>query len=233
MCEGSDEKERSDETMTVSFPAGNDKATVTEESETPKETDKEDFKAQESLEESKAAETEKEHSLEKPDNPTAVNPSAQPDKETVRDSQSKEESAPAPQEPEAQPEEPVNTTEAAPETTAPPKAETVSEPPNEPEKPKSAYDYAFDVNAIRQELTAIGTGMGLTVDDSLTPNDSSWANPVTASESFQGSGLERCLKDYVSSMPSLITAYGGEPIQYFSIYVENLGGGSYRFYFLY
>ena len=34
-------------------------------------------------------------------------------------------------------------------------------------------------------------------------------------------------------MPGLITAYGGNQIEYFTIYAEPLGGGSYRFYFLY
>ena len=95
------------------------------------------------------------------------------------------------------------------------------------------YDYEFDVEAIRQELLGIGTGMGLTIDSSLTPDSASWGNPVTASKDFQGTSLERSLKDYVRSMPDLITAYGGSPIQYFTIYAENLGGGSYRFYFLY
>lgn len=89
------------------------------------------------------------------------------------------------------------------------------------------------MEAIRQELLGIGTGMGLTIDSSLTPDTASWGNPVTASKDFQGTSLERSLKDYVRSMPGLITAYGGSPIQYFTIYAENLGGGSYRFYFLY
>lgn len=132
--------------------------------------------------------------------------------------------------------------EPLPEATKP--AETISESKPEevvtPEptmppapEPKSIYNYEFDVEAIRQELIAIGTEMGLTVDSSLTPGNASWANPVTASQSFQGSGLERSLKDYVRSMPSIITAYGGDPIQYFTVYAENLGGGSYCFYFLY
>lgn len=97
--------------------------------------------------------------------------------------------------------------------------ETVSQSPKEPEpeptappepaKPKSIYDYEFDVEAIRQELLGIGTGMGLTIDSSLTPDTASWGNPVTASKDFQGTSLERSLKDYVRSMPGLITAYGG------------------------
>lgn len=89
------------------------------------------------------------------------------------------------------------------------------------------------MEAIRQELLAIGTGMGLEIDSSLTPDSSSWGNPVTASKGFQGAALERSLKDYVRSMPDLITAYGGTPIRYFTVYAESLGGGSYRFYFLY
>ena len=101
------------------------------------------------------------------------------------------------------------------------------------EADKSIYDYEFDVVAIRQELIAIGTEMGLEVDNSLTPSDSSWGNPMIASKYFQGENLERALKDYVCSMPQLITAYGGEAIRYFNIYAEPIGDGGYRFYFLY
>lgn len=135
--------------------------------------------------------------------------------------------------------ETVQTAKPETETTPPPappaQTETAeSAPPQEttPE-PKSIYDYEFDVEAIRQELISVGTGMGLTHTGDMTPDTASWGNPVTASQSFQGSGLERSLKDYVSSMPDIITMYGGTPIQYFTIYVEPLGGGSYRFYFLY
>lgn len=106
-------------------------------------------------------------------------------------------------------------------------------PPPEESTPKSIYDYEFDISAIRSELIAVGTGMGLTHSGDLTPDSASWATPVTASEAFQGERLERQLKDYVRSMPELITAYGGNPIQYFTIYAEPLGGGSYRIYFLY
>lgn len=98
---------------------------------------------------------------------------------------------------------------------------------------KSIYDYELDVAAIQQELIAIGTRMGFEVDDSITPSNSSWGNPVTALKDFQGKDLERALKDYVHAMPELITAYGGEAIQYFNIYAELIGNGGYRFYFLY
>lgn len=102
-----------------------------------------------------------------------------------------------------------------------------------PPQPKSIYDYEFDVDAIRAELIAVGEGMGLTHSGDLTPDTASWSTPVTASADFQGANLERRLKDYVQSMPGLITAYGGNQIEYFTIYAEPLSGGSYRFYFLY
>lgn len=128
---------------------------------------------------------------------------------------------------------------AAPETEAPPAPPTQpeaseSEPPQEaPPEPKSIYDFEFDIDAIRAELISVGEGMGLTHTDGLTPDTASWSTPITASADFQGENLERRLKDYVQSMPELIAAYGGNPIQYFTIYTEPLGGGSYRIYFLY
>lgn len=128
-----------------------------------------------------------------------------------------------------QPVTPPSRTELTTESAAPPETTPQETPP----QPKSIYDYEFDVEAIRQELIAVGTSMGLTHTGDMTPDTASWSNPVTASQSFQGSGLERSLKDYVQSMPSIITMYGGTTIQYFTIYVEPLGGGSYRFYFLY
>ncbi len=127
-----------------------------------------------------------------------------------------------------------------PETETPPPAPPVqtetteSAPPQEtPPQPKSIYDFEFDIEAIRAELIAVGEGMGLTHSGDLTPDTASWSTPVTASPDFQGANLERRLKDYVQSMPGLITAYGGNQIEYFTIYAEPLGGGSYRFYFLY
>ena len=123
----------------------------------------------------------------------------------------------------------------APETPEPP---TKAETPTEPVKPKTAYDYAFDIEAIRSDLIAVGESMGLihiTSDDGteITPSNSSWATPVTASRSFQGENLKRKLMDYVQSMPSILSAYGGATIEYFTIYIEPLDGGSYRIYFLY
>lgn len=139
----------------------------------------------------------------------------------------------APKEPAAEP--PAVSPQPSPEPVVPEKP--VEQPP-EPEKPKSIYDYAFDADAIRSELIAIGQSMGLThitEDDGIpcTPDTCSWASPVTASESFQGDNLKRALQNYVTSMPSTIASYGGTQITSFTIYVQDNGGGSYTFYFLY
>ena len=67
----------------------------------------------------------------------------------------------------------------------------------------------------------------------ITPSNSSWATPVTASRSSQGENLKQKLTDYVQSMPSILSAYGGAAIDYFTIYIVPLDGGSYRIYFLY
>lgn len=142
----------------------------------------------------------------------------------------------APKEPAAEsPAEPPAAQPQEPEPVAP---EESIQPPAEPEKPKSIYDYAFDANAIQSDLIALGQSMGLThitEDDGIpcTPDTCSWAAPVTASESFQGDNLKRALKDYVASMPSMIASYGGAQLTSFTIYVQDNGGGSYTFYFLY
>lgn len=136
--------------------------------------------------------------------------------------------------------EPSEPGPAEPSEPEPPAQElpTPEPPAQEPMEPKSIYDYEFDIEAIRQELIALGEGAGLThttTDDGVevTPGNASWATPVTASESFQGENLKQRLADYVQSMPGIINAYGGNPITYFTIYTEPLGGGSYRIYFLY
>ena len=138
------------------------------------------------------------------------------------------------------PAEPSEPGPAEPSEPEPPAQElpTPEPPAQEPMEPKSIYDYEFDIEAIRQELIALGEGAGLThttTDDGVevTPGNASWATPVTASESFQGENLKQRLADYVQSMPGIINAYGGNPITYFTIYTEPLGGGSYRIYFLY
>lgn len=129
-------------------------------------------------------------------------------------------------------EKPKPTQEPTPQPTEQPKPQPTEQPTPEPE-PKSIYDARFDVEAIRSELIAVGEGIGLTHSSDRTPSNASWSSPVVASSSYQGTQLERGLKDYVRSMPEMVAAYGGQTIEYFTIYVEPLGGGSYQFYFLY
>lgn len=77
------------------------------------------------------------------------------------------------QEPEAPAESPEQT-----ESTEPP---APAEPPTEPQ-PMSAYDYPFDISVIRSDCIAIGESMGYTLNASLTPQNATWWNPVTASK---------------------------------------------------
>lgn len=120
-----------------------------------------------------------------------------------------------------------------------PETSIASEPePASAEESRSIYDYEFDVEAIRAELISLGESMGLshiTSDGGIacTPDTCSWASPITASQSLQGENLKRALQSYVSSMPSIVSSYGGGAISYFTIYVQDNGGGSYTFYFLY
>lgn len=198
-------------------------------------------KAQESDTESASPETqqtaEEKDASETPP-PQTVQPAApQPQKPAESKPAEKPTAQPVSEQPpltkEPEPPAPVQTETPKPAEPEPtPTKEPEPTPPPAPE-PKSIYDYEFDVEAIRQELITVGTGMGLTHTGDMTPDAASWSNPVTASQSFQGSGLERSLKDYVRSMPDIITMYGGTTIEYFTIYAEPLGGGSYRFYFLY
>ena len=98
--------------------------------------------------------------------------------------------------------------EKEPEKPVQPEKEPPTEQPTEEVKPKTAYDYEFDIEAIRSDLISLGCSMGLThitTDDgmAITPDNASWATPVTASECFQGERLKRKLTDYVQSMPIL------------------------------
>ena len=119
-----------------------------------------------------------------------------------------------------------------PATTEPPiPAET--EPPVETQ-PKTAYDYEFDINAIRADCIAIGQGMGYTLNASLSPQNATWWNPVTASESNQGSGLRSRLEQYIRfHTVENLGAYGLDEITEFNICCESRGGGSYAIFFVF
>ena len=100
------------------------------------------------------------------------------------------------------------------------------------EKPKTIYDYPFDASAIQSAMIAKGRSMGMTYQSGMTPNNASWEMPVSASKDFQGTVLKKALMDYIGYYtPANVGAYGGEPIQYFSIYVKKTSDG-YTFYFL-
>lgn len=222
------------EIETTSSFSGSKTETTESESESSEKTEKSEVSITEEPPIAETSATKKETSESNPTPAESESTVTTPEKKD--DTQTKPSEAPQKEpEPTPEPAKPAETvSESKPEVTITPEPTKEPEPtpPPTPE-PQSIYDYEFDVEAIRQELIAVGTGMGLTHTGDMTPDAASWSNPVTASQSFQGSGLERSLKDYVRSMPDIITMYGGTTIQYFTIYVEPLGGGSYRFYFLY
>ena len=101
-------------------------------------------------------------------------------------------------------------------------------------QPKTAYDYEFDINAIRADCIAIGQGMGYTLNTSLSPQNATWWNPITASESNQGSGLRSRLEQYIRfHTVENLSAYGLDEITEFNICGESTGGGSYAIYFVF
>lgn len=166
-----------------------------------------------------------------PQEPTQVKESEAPKQtEAPRQSESTGPSAPsAPTEP--TPTEPPAPTE--PSTPAEPPAPVETEPPVETQ-PKTAYDYEFDIDAIRTDCIAIGQGMGYTLNTSLTPQNATWWNPVTASESNQGGALRSALEQYIRfHTVANLSAYGMDEITEFNICCEPRGGESYSIYFVF
>lgn len=143
--------------------------------------------------------------------------------------------ATAPEKPQSDP-APAQTTPAeteAPKETPKP-AETQPEPTPEETKPKSAYDYPFDIDTIKADCIAIGQGMGLTLDTSLTTGNATSWNPVTASENTQGTTLKQNLESYIKfHTVENLGSYGIDSITSFNIYCEARGNGAYSIYFLF
>ncbi len=109
-----------------------------------------------------------------------------------------------------------------PESTEPPAS---IEPPTEPQ-PKNAYDYPFDISAIRSDCIAIGESMGYTLNTSLTTQRATWWNPVTVSKSNQGYTLRAILEQYIRfHTVSNLGAYGLDEITEFNICCEANGDG--------
>lgn len=120
-----------------------------------------------------------------------------------------------------------------PEKTEPP-AEIPPQTVPEDTKPKTAYDYEFDIETVKEDCIGIGLDMGLALDSSLTPSNSTWWKPVTASQNNQGEALKQSLERYITfHTVENLGAYGIDEITVFNICCEARGNGSYSIYFLF
>lgn len=120
-----------------------------------------------------------------------------------------------------------------PEETEPP-ARIPPQTVPEDTKPKTAYDYEFDIETVKEDCIGIGLDMGLALDSSLTPSNSTWWKPVTASQNNQGEALKQSLERYITfHTVENLGAYGIDEITVFNIYCEARGNGSYSIYFLF
>lgn len=151
-------------------------------------------------------------------------------------SESKEpaaETTPAPTEqPQTAQQEPQETQQPIAETPPPAPPQPTAVP--EETKPKTAYDYEFDIEAIKADCIGIGQSMGLNLDNSLTPDNAAWWNPVTASQSCQGKALKQSLESYITFHTAAnLGSYGMDELTDFNIYCEARGNGEYLIYFLF
>ena len=185
-------------------------------------------------------ETEKPESMAAPEE-TASQPIAEeapkaPDPAVAVSSESKEpaaETTPAPTEkPQAVQQEPQETQQPPTETPPPAPPQPTAAP--EEIKPKTTYDYEFDIAAIKADCIGIGQSMGLSLDSSLTPDNAAWWNPVTASQNCQGEALKQSLESYITFHTAAnLGSYGMDEITDFNIYCEARGNGEYLIYFLF
>lgn len=105
---------------------------------------------------------------------------------------------------------------------------------HEDTKPKTAYDYEFDIETVKADCIGIGQNMGLALDSSLTPSNSTWWKPVTASQNNQGEALKQSLERYITfHTVENLGAYGIDEITVFNICCEARENGSYSIYFLF
>lgn len=125
--------------------------------------------------------------------------------------------------------------ETKPEEAKPPVEETKPEE-TKPQEPTDPYAYPFNIEQIRRDCIALGRSYGFTLDESLTPNNSSWAGAETASSNTQGTRLKRLLTEMVEYYsPAYREDMGltAVNITAFNIYCESTGNGTYRIYFLF
>ena len=203
------------------FPSESEKADAPVESKAPEET--------ESPQSAAAPET-------AASQPIAEEAPKVPDPAVTVSSESKEpaaETTPAPTEqPQTAQQEPQETQQPIAEPPPPAPPQPTAAP--EETKPKTAYDYEFDIAAIKADCIGIGQSMGLSLDSSLTPDNAAWWNPVTASQSCQGEALKQSLESYITFHTAAnLGSYGMDEITDFNICCEARGNGEYLIYFLF
>lgn len=219
------ETKAADESRTDSvFPSESKQTAALTESEAPEET--------ESPESTEAPETAASQTTAQ-ETQKAPEPAAEaPAKESQPPAATASENTKAPVLAEETPPAPTE----KPQETQPPTETPQPQPTAAPEetKPKTAYDYEFDIEAIKADCIGIGQGMGLTLDSSLTPDNAAWWNPVTASQSNQGEALKQSLVSYITfHTAENLGAYGMDEITSFNICCEARGNGEYLIYFLF
>lgn len=152
--------------------------------------------------------------------PSSTSSAAEPEQPT----------APQPSSEPAPPKQPETPPASEPEETEEPSQ------PEQPQQPKSDYEYPFNIDQIRMDCIAIAQGYGLTLDTSLNKGNSSWANPVTASQNTQNDLLKRQLQESIMyyADDEYRESMGLSPLNLtiFNIYCEPAGNGAYTIYFL-
>ena len=160
----------------------------------------------------------------KPDTTSQTPGNTKGGSETKKPDTPKETTPPATKEP------PFTTAPSEPES-SPPTTESPS-----PEAPSDPYAYPFNIEQLRSDCIVLGKSYGFTLNESLTPNNASWAGAETASSGTQGSRLKRMLSEMIEYYSPAYRESAGLPdanISAFNIYCEPTGNGSYRIYFLF
>lgn len=232
--------ELAEETRAEAETEGTDSILSSESKETDTPVESEAPEETESPESTAAPETAASQPIAEEDTKTPEPAAAIPPKENGQSaatvsSESKEPTAETTPEPTEQPQtaqqEPQET---QPTTETPPPAPPQPTAAPEETKPKTAYDYEFDIAAIKADCIGIGQSMGLSLDSSLTPDNAAWWNPVTASQSNQGTALKQSLESYITFHTAAnLGSYGMDEIRDFNIYCEARGNGEYLIYFLF
>ena len=191
------------------LPSESEKADAPVESKSPEETESPESTA---APEETASQPIVEENAKTPELAAAIPPKENGQSAATVSSESKEpaaETTPAPTEqPQAAQQEPQQEPqETQPIAETPPPAPPQPTAAPEETKPKTAYDYEFDIAAIKADCIGIGQSMGLSLDSSLTPDNAAWWNPVTASQSNQGTALKQSLEAISHSTQPLTSAH--------------------------